>query len=58
MIQFIVLGIVPGTDFRLDFTLLAEIAAIGTVFYLAWLLYKERQYTRAQVVNFVQSISL
>lgn len=46
MEQFIVLGIVPGTDIQIGFDSLARLLAMTTVIYLTLLLIRENRFVK------------
>jgi protein-S-isoprenylcysteine O-methyltransferase Ste14 len=55
MEQFIILGIVPGTDIQIGFGAVAAIVAMVTVIYLVHLLVKEERYLKQRVIDSINS---
>lgn len=55
MMQFIILGYVPGTEIRISFQFLATIASIIALVYLSWLLQKEEKLLRTQTSENLKS---
>jgi hypothetical protein len=51
MVQFIVLGYVPGTNIQIGFDLIARLLAIATVVYLTTLLFKEKKHLKQQLIE-------
>ena len=58
MEQLIILGLVPGTDIRIGFDLLARVIATATIIYLISIMVKEKkfQYQKYQDTINKQSI--
>lgn len=55
MEQFIILGIVPGTDIQIGFGTVAATVAMVTVIYLVHLLVKEERYLKQQIIDSINS---
>ena len=56
MVQFIVLGYIPGTDIRVNFELIAQLLAVGALVYLIWLYRKEGLYVKQRMIEAINSI--
>ena len=56
MVQFIVLGYIPGTDIRVNFELIAQLIAAGAVVYLIWLYRKEGLYIRQRIIEAIDAV--
>lgn len=48
MMQFIILGIIPGTDIQIGYDSMTRFLAIVAIFYLTNLLLKEKKYLKTQ----------
>lgn len=46
--QFIILGIIPGTDIQIGYDSMTRFLAIVAIFYLTNLLLKEKKYLKTQ----------
>jgi len=58
MEQFIILGLVPGTDIEIGFGAIAAFVAIATVIYLLHLLVKEERYLKQRVIDSINAITI
>jgi hypothetical protein len=58
MEQFIILGLVPGTDIQIGFDALARLLAMTTVLYLTVLLIKEKRLFREQIQEIINQKAL
>ncbi len=58
MEQFIILGLVPGTDVQISFGLVATVAGYATLAYLIRLLVKEHRQIKRQITDFINSITI
>ncbi len=57
MMQFIVLGIVPGTDIQISFFHFANMIGVIAVVYLCWILYKEERHLRDEIAQYLEHIN-
>jgi len=55
MEQFIILGLVPGTDIEIGFGTIAVVTAVSTLIYLIHLLVKEERYLKQQIIDSINS---
>ncbi len=55
MMQFIVLGYVPGTSIQISFGFIAQIGAIIALFYLVHLFIKEEKYLKDQQIASIEA---
>jgi hypothetical protein len=51
MMQFIILGIIPGTDIQIGYDSLTRFTAVIILFYLSGLLLKEKRYYKISFKN-------
>lgn len=59
MMQFIILGRVPGTDIQFGFDSVAGVVAVVTVIYLMQLLSKEERYLKQKrFLDYINKISI
>jgi len=58
MEQFIILGLVPGTEIQIGFDALARLLAITTVLYLTMLLIREKRLFREQLQETINQKAL
>lgn len=58
MMQFIILGRVPGTDIQIGFDSLTRLVALVALGYLTSLLYRERRYLREQFQEKIEQTSI
>lgn len=58
MMQFIILGYLPGTNIQINFGFLAQVCAVLTVFYLIHLILKEEKFLKQQKVDAIETVSL
>lgn len=58
MVQFIILGIIPGTDIQIGYDSMTRFLAIVAVFYLTNLLLKEKKYLKTQFQELIDQKAL
>lgn len=58
MEQLIILGLVPGTDIRIGFDLIARFIAIATIIYLVSLMVKEKRFAHQKSQDSINNQSI
>jgi hypothetical protein len=58
MVQFIILGIIPGTDIQIGYDSLTRFLAVIALFYLSNLLLKEKKYLKNQFQEIINQKAL
>jgi hypothetical protein len=58
MMQFIILGIVPGTDIQIGYDSLTRFLAVVALFYLASLLLKEKRFDSEKAQDFISQTAI
>jgi len=56
MMQFLILGLVPGTGVQITFLQIANIIGAVIVVYLFWVLYKEERAIREEILRHIEHI--
>lgn len=58
MMQFIVLGYLPGTEVQFGFENVVTTFCVGSLFYLVYLLHKEKSYLLNEAINKIQYMTI
>lgn len=58
MVQFIVLGYIPGTNIQIGFDSITRLLAIASIVYLTSLLLKEKKYLKQQLIDSINQITI